>query len=75
MQGNLTGPALGTVTLTNGYVVGSQVYQNPIFGTPYLVTTPGWYSFSASFLGFYNSILIDNTGTIIQLGGSCIGVI
>ena len=74
VAGNVAGPLFGTVTFTNGIAIGSQVYDNPILGTPYLITTPGWYAAGASFIGFYNSFLIDNTGTIIQLGGLCIGI-
>lgn len=68
IQGNLAGPGFGTATFTNGITVGSQVYQNPILGTPFLVTTPGWYVASPSFLSIYSSFRIDNTGTIVEIG-------
>jgi hypothetical protein len=72
--GNQNGVAgLGFTTFTNNNpAVGSQVYTNQI-----LVTTPGWYSYSASFVGggIYNTIYINNTGTITQTGQSCISVV
>jgi hypothetical protein len=71
VAGNANGPALGFTTFTNGIAIGSQVYDNPIIGTPTLVTTPGWYAAAASFIGFYVAFRIDNTGTIVELGGSC----
>jgi hypothetical protein len=68
VQNGLAG--LGFTTFSNNNPsVGSQVYTNQI-----LITTPGWYSYSASFIGggFYNTIYIDNTGTITQTGQSCL---
>lgn len=71
VAGNAAGGILGFTTFTNGITIGSQVYDNPILGSPTLVTTPGWYASSASFFAFYNAFRIDNTGTIVELGGSC----
>jgi len=71
VAGNAAGGVLGFTTLTNGFTIGSQVYNNPIFGSPTLVTTPGWYAAAPSFLAFYNAFRIDNTGTIVELGGLC----
>jgi len=67
---------LGTTTFSNNAVVGSQVYDTPLLGTTQLVTTPGWYSYTASFVGggIYYTIYIDNTGTITQTGQTCIAV-
>jgi hypothetical protein len=66
--GNAAGGALGTATFTNGITIGSQVYNTPLFGTTQLVTTPGWYAASPSFLSIYSSFRIDNTGTIVEVG-------
>jgi hypothetical protein len=71
VAGNAAGGQLGFTTLTNGITIGSQVYNNPILGSPTLVTTPGWYALAPSFLAFYNAFRIDNTGTIVELGGLC----
>jgi hypothetical protein len=71
VAGNAAGPQLGLTTFTNGITIGSQVYNNPILGTPTLVTTPGWYASAPSFLAFYTAFRIDNTGTIVELGGLC----
>jgi len=68
IAGNLAGGALGTATFTNGITIGSQVYNTPLFGTTQLVTTPGWYAASASFISIYSSFRIDNTGTIVEVG-------
>jgi hypothetical protein len=68
---------LGGATFSNNNtLVGSQVYNTPLFGTTQLVTTPGWYSYTASFTGggIYYTIYIDNTGTITQTGQTCIAV-
>jgi len=73
--GNLAGAALGFYTFTNGIAIGSQLYSNPLFGSPTLVTTPGWYAASGSLVSFYTSFRIDNTGTIVELGNLCIGII
>jgi hypothetical protein len=79
VAGNQNGVAgLGFTTFSNNNpAIGSQVYTSSLFGGQQLVTTPGWYSYSASFTGggIYNTIYIDNTGTIIQTGQSCISVI
>lgn len=72
VAGNQTGSVLGTVTLTNGIQVNSQVYYNPIFSAPYLVSSPGWYSISGSFIGIYRGIYINSSGTITQVGSLCI---
>lgn len=80
IAGNQNGVGgLGTVTFSNNNpAVGSQVYNTPLLGNggPQLVTIPGWYCYTSSFTGagVYNSIYIDNTGTITQIGQSCIGV-
>jgi hypothetical protein len=69
---------LGFTTFSNNNpAVGSQVYTSSIFGGQQLVTTPGWYSYSASFAagGIYSTIYIDNTGTITQTGQNCIAVV
>ena len=71
VAGNAAGNQLGFTTFTNGITVGSQVYNNPILGTPTLVTTPGWYVSAPSLLSFYTAFRIDNTGTIVELGGLC----
>ena len=71
VAGNAAGAVLGFTTLTNGFTIGSQVYNNPLFGSPTLVTIPGWYAAAPSFLTFYNAFRIDNTGTIVELGGLC----
>jgi hypothetical protein len=71
VAGNAAGAVLGFTTFTNGITIGSQVYNNPTLGSPILVTTPGWYAAAASFFAFYSSFRIDNTGTIVELGGSC----
>ena len=74
IAGNQNGVAgLGFTTFSNNNPsVGSQVYTNQI-----LVTTPGWYSYSASFTagGIYSTIYIDSTGTITQTGQNCISVV
>jgi hypothetical protein len=79
VAGNQNGVAgLGFTTFSNNNpAVGSQVYTSSLFGGQQLVTTPGWYSYSASFIGagIYNTIYIDNTGTITQTGQSCIAVV
>ena len=69
---------LGFTTISNNNtLVGSQVYNTPLFGTTQLVTTPGWYSITPSFTGagIYNTIYINNTGTITQTGQICISVV
>jgi len=79
VAGNQNGIAgLGFTTFSNNNpAVGSQVYNSLLSGGSQLVTTPGWYSYSASFVGggIYGTIYIDNTGTITQTGQSCISVI
>ena len=69
---------LGFTTFsTNAPEIGSQVYTTPIFGTKELVTTPGWYAYTAGFIGagIYNTIYINNTGTITQMGKNCLNVL
>ena len=58
----------GATFSNNNPVIGSQVYNTPLFGTTQLVTTPGWYSYTCCFTVIYQSIYIDNTGTITQTG-------
>jgi hypothetical protein len=74
VAGNQTGAVLGSFTVTdNNIVVNSIVYSNQIFGEPSAVTgAPGWYAIGASFIGVYNSIRLDNSGMIVELGGDCI---
>jgi len=72
--GNSAGAVLGLYTFTNGITIGSQLYNNPLFGSPTLVTTPGWYAAAGSFLSIYFSFRIDNTGTIVEIGNSCVGI-
>ena len=61
---------IGFTTFTNNSpVIGSQVYTNQI-----LVTTPGWYSYSCCFTGIYQSIYIDNTGTIADPYVGCMTI-
>ena len=69
---------LGFATFSNNNPsVGSQVYTSSLFGGQQLVTTPGWYSYTASFTaaGIYSTIYIDSTGTITQTGQNCIAVV
>jgi hypothetical protein len=79
VAGNQNGiGGLGFTTISNNNtLVGSQVYNTPLFGTTQLVTTPGWYSITPSFTGagIYNTIYINNTGTITQTGQICISVV
>jgi hypothetical protein len=74
VEGNETGAVLGSHTVTDNNVnINSIVYYNPIFGEPSAVTgAPGWYAIGASFIGIYNSIRLDNSGVIVELGGDCI---
>ena len=73
VAGNTTGGVLGFFTVTDdNIVIGSIVYNNPLFGTPSPVSgAPGWYAIGASFIGIYSAIRLDNTGTIVELGGFC----
>jgi hypothetical protein len=74
IAGNLAGAVLGFYTVTNdSIVVGSTVFENPIFGTPAPLTgVPGWYAIAGSFIGFYTPIRIDNSGIIVEVGGGCL---
>lgn len=67
VQNGIAGIGFTTFSNNNNPVIGSQVYTNQI-----LVTTPGWYSYTCCFSSIYNTILIDNTGTITQTGQSCV---
>jgi hypothetical protein len=71
VAGNLAGPSLGFTTFTNNnIIVGSLVYNNPFFGSPYVITdAPGWYAAAASMISpTYEAFRIDSTGTIVELG-------
>lgn len=73
VAGNTTGAVLGLHTVTDdNIVIGSIVYNNPFFETPSPVSgAPGWYAIGGSFIGVYSAIRLDNTGTIVELGGFC----
>ena len=76
VNANLMGPSLGTVTLVPDTInIGSQVYENPLFGAPTLVTTPGWYAISGSFIGISTGIRINSSGIIVEVGVLCFGFI
>lgn len=74
VEGNQAGAVLGSHFVTDNIIdVNSTVYFNQIFGGPIAVTgAPGWYAIGASFIGIYNSIRLDSSGTIVELGGDCI---
>ena len=76
VNANLMGPSLGTATLVPDNIdIGSQVYENPLFGTSTLVTAPGWYAISGSFIGISTGIRIDSSGTIVEVGVLCFGFV
>jgi len=79
VQGNLNGGnGLGFFRVTNDNIaIGSIVYStNFITGSLTPVSgAPGWYAIAASFIGLYTSIRLDNNGTIVEIGSSCIGFI